>query len=206
MHFLVTFLITALLAAYAAPVQPQQTGDQSNILAEEYAIYAAVIGDIFAGDKVSFDSQTKVKMLVIEDRTVRNVYIAIRGENDWSRMKGQFTSLSQETIDDYVKKNAKTHQLTNSFDLKLKYIITPREEIERIFKSGLDGWGEFYKKFPDSGGYIGLSRAGINPGGNQAFVYMQHSCGGLCGSGHYLLLVKNDRGWVVQNKFMAWIS
>src|SRR5262245_56515377 len=206
MKFLATSLLTALLVTYVVPVQSQQTGDQTGLPAEEYAIYASVIREMFAGDKVSFDTQTKVKMLVIEDRTVRNAYVAIWSEDDWGRMKEQFTSLSQETIDDYVKKNAKTHQLTNSFDLKLKYILTPREEIERIFKSGMDGWAEFYKQFPDSGGYMGMSRAGINPGGNQAFVYMQHTCSGTCGSGHYLLLVRNNQGWVVQQKVMAWIS
>jgi hypothetical protein len=30
--------------------------------------------------------------------------------------------------------------------------------------------------------------------------------GGLCGSGHYLLLVKKNREWVVQQTFRAWVS
>ena len=54
-------------------------------------------------------------------------------------MKQQFTSISQETIDDYAAKNAKSHQLTNSFDLKLKYTLAPKEKIEQIFRSGLSG-------------------------------------------------------------------
>ena len=54
MKFLVTSLIAALLVTYAAPVRSQQLGDQSDISAEEYAIYAAVIGDMLADDEVSF--------------------------------------------------------------------------------------------------------------------------------------------------------
>ena len=206
MKFLATSLLTAFLVTYVVPVQSQQTDDQTVIPAEEYAVYAAVIGDMFAGEKVSFDSQTKVKTLVIVDRTVNNFFVAIAKEDEGSRMKKQFPSVSQETIDDYAAKNAKSHQLTKSFDLKLKYTLVPKEKIEQIFSSGLDGWGKFYKQFPDSGGYIGLSRAGLNSSGNQAIVYLEHSCGGLCGTGHYLLLVKNEQGWIVQNKFMAWIS
>jgi hypothetical protein len=70
------------------------------------------------------------------------------------------------------------------------------------------GWGTRTPgvKFPDSGGYIALSRAGLNSRGDQAVVYMRHVCGGLCGSGHYLLLVKKNKEWVVQKHFMAWVS
>jgi hypothetical protein len=206
MKFFLTALTSALLASQVVQVQSQQADDHSNIPAEEYAIYAAVIGDMFAGDKVSSDSQPKVKLLVIEDRTVDNNFAAVVGQNEWKIVKQEFSSISQETVDDYVAKNAKSHQLTKSFDLKLKYTLIPKEKIEQIFKSGLDGWGEFYRQFPDSGGLIALSRAGLNSGGNQALVYISHSCGGLCGSGHYMLLVKNGQRWVVQKKFMAWVS
>jgi hypothetical protein len=51
-----------------------------------------------------------------------------------------------------------------------------------------------------------LSRVGLNSRGDQAIVYMRHICGGLCGSGHYLSLVRKDKEWVVQKKFRAWIS
>jgi intein-encoded DNA endonuclease-like protein len=190
-----------LLALSACQTQSRQTGDQSNIPAEEYAVYAAVIGNMFAGDKVTFDTQAKVNILVIEDRTVSNT----TEENEGERLKQVgFSSISQETIGDYVAKNGKSHQLTKSLDLKLKYTLIPKEKIEQIF-DGLPS-SEFYKQFPDSGGYIMLSRAGINIRGDQAVVYMQHTCGGLCGSGHYLLLVKKSGVWGVQEKFRAWIS
>jgi hypothetical protein len=207
MKFFMTALTSALLLAGVVQVQSQQAGDQSNIPAEEYAIYAAVIDDMFASDKVSSDSQSKVKLLVIEDRTVNNKFGNFRGEEEGKRVKQEFSSIiSQETIDDYLAKNAKSHQLTKSFDLKLKYTLIQKEKIEQIFKSGLDGWGEFYRQFPYSGGLIALSRAGLDSSGNQALVYIEHGCGGLCGSGHYMLLVKNGLRWTVQKKFMAWIS
>jgi hypothetical protein len=207
MKFFLTALTSALLASQVVQVQSQQADDHSNIPAEEYAIYAAALGDMFPGDKVSSDSQSKAKLLVIDDQTISNNFAATVGEDGWKRVKQEFSSvISQETIDDYVAKNAKSHQLTKSFDLKLKYTLVPKEKIDQIFKNGPGGWGEFYRQFPDSVGLIALSRAGLNSGGNQAFVYISHGCGGLCGSGHYMLLVKNGQRWVVQKKFMAWVS
>jgi|SRR5215813_6375736 len=207
MKFFLTALISTLLSAQVVSARSQQAGDQSGIPAEEYAIYAAVIDNMLANDEVSSDSQSKGKLLVIEDRTVNNSFAAITREDEGKRVKQEFSSIiSQETVDDYMAKNAKSHQLTKSFDLKLKYTLIPKEKIEQIFKNGLDGWGEFYMQFPGSFGLIALSRAGLNSSGNQALVYISHSCGGLCGTGHYMLLVKKEQRWVVQKKFMAWIS
>lgn len=185
--------------------QSQQSGDQSDIPAEEYAIYDAVIGKMFAGGKLSFDPRRRVKMLVIKDRTVSSP-LGARAGNEGEIVKRRFSSISQETIDDYAAKNAKSHQLTKSFNVKLPYTLITREQIEQMFKRRPGGWDEFYKQFPDSGGYIALSRAGLNSTGNRALVYIGHGCETLCGSGHYLLLVKKDKKWIVQKRFMALIS
>ncbi|HEU0178479.1 MAG TPA: hypothetical protein VFV58_29805 [Blastocatellia bacterium] len=99
MKYLIAALISALLLTSVCRTQSRQAGDRSNISAEEYAVYAAVIGDMFAGDKVTFDTQAKVKILVIQDRTVSNII----AENEGERLKQVgFASISQETIDDYL--------------------------------------------------------------------------------------------------------
>jgi hypothetical protein len=191
MKFFMTALISALLLAGVVQVQSQQAGDRSRIPAREYAIYAAVIGNMLANNELSPDPQLKVEMLVIVDRTVNNHFAAIVGQDEEKRVKQEFSSIiSQETIDDYVAKNAKSHQLTKSFNLKLEYILIPKQKLESS----------------DSGGLIALSRAGLNSSGNQALVYISHSCGPLCGSGRYMLPVKKEQRWVVKKKFTAWVS
>lgn len=205
MKFLIALLVPALLVISVGLVRSRQASDQSGIPAEEYAVYGAVIGDMFAGDKATFDTQSKVKILVIEDRTVSAVSDGIARENEAEKLKQGFSPIiSQETIDDYLAKNAKSHQFTKSLDLKLEYTLVPKEKIKQIFEEL--SWDEFYRQFPDSGGYIALSRVGLNSRGDQAFVYRRHMCGGLCGSGHYLALVKKNGEWAVQKKFMSWIS
>lgn len=206
MKFLIALLVPALLVISAGLIRSRQASDQPGIPAEEYAVYAAVIDNMFAGDIVTFDTQSKVRILVIEDKTVSGANADIGEENEGERLKqvGFSPILSQETIDDYVAKNAKSHQLTKSLDIKLKYTLISKEKIEQIF-DGLPS-SEFYRQFPDSGGYIALSRAGLNIRGDQALVYMHHICGGLCGSGHYLALVKKNGEWVVQQNFRSWVS
>ena len=197
MKFLIALLVPALLVISVCLVRSWQAGDQSRIPAEEYAVYAAMIGDMFAD---------RVKILVIEDRTVSRIGEATEWKRyEERRLKVGFSPIiSQETIDDYVAKNAKSHQLTTSLDLKLKYTLIPKERIKQIFKELPSD--EFKGQFPNSGGYIALSRAGFNTSGDQALVYIEHICGGLCGSGHYRLLVKKNEEWVVLKKVNAWIA
>lgn len=206
MRFLMTSLVFVMLVTFTCQVQSRQTGDQSDMPAEEYAIYAAVIGDLFADDKVTSGSKSKVRTLVIADWTVSNPSAAAVGEEEGKLLKQRLSSISQETIDDFTAKNAKSHQITKSLDLKVKYTLISKEKVDQIFKSVMSGWEEFYKQFPDSGGLISFSRAGLNSKGDQALVYMANGCGGLCGAGNYLLLVKKNGEWIVQKKFQAWVS
>jgi hypothetical protein len=201
MKFFMTAVISALFLADTIQVRSQQASNQSNISAEEYAIYATVIGKMPTG------SQSKAKLLVINGQTVSNTFAHVAGPDEEKRVKQEFSSLiSQETIDDYVAKNAKSHQLTKSFDFKLKYTLISKGKFTQIFKNAGDAWSEFHRQFPDSDGFISLSRAGLAPTGNQALVYISYACRGLCGAGYYMLLVKNEQRWIVQKAFMAWIS
>jgi hypothetical protein len=83
--------------------------------------------------------------------------------------------------------------------------LIEKQEIEKIFK-GRGWWAESYKRYPDSVGLIVLSRVGFNAARNQAMVYIQHVCGGLCGTGHYVLLEKNADQWRVVKESMVWVS
>jgi hypothetical protein len=207
------FLAPALaLLACVVPVQSRQTSDQSEISAEEYAIYTAAINSLLSGQEDS--SASKARALVIEDHTTNNSFTF--GEDERSFLEKQFLTISKETIDDYVAKNAKSYQLTESFDFGLKYILVSKEKTDLILKGR---WREFYKQFPNSRGFITVSRVGLDSSGKQAVVYtgsqwslcspnsshLVTRCGGFCGIGFYVLLAKNDQGWAVQQKLLAWL-
>jgi hypothetical protein len=71
------------------------------------------------------------------------------------------------------------------------------------------GWEGFYKKYPKSAGFWQFSRPGYNFTRDEALLYVGHSCGGLCGTGHLdLLSQQNEQNgqWTVKNRMMLWIS
>jgi len=65
---------------------------------------------------------------------------------------------------------------------------------------------EFYKRYPGSSGLIILSRVGFNAAMNQAMIYIQHRCGGLGGTGYYVLLEKTADKWNLAKQNMVWVS
>jgi len=84
--------------------------------------------------------------------------------------------------------------------------VVAKSEIDEVFKDGPMGWPEFAKRFPRATGYVQFSNVGYTTAGDEAFVYIVHSCGGLCGTGHYVWMKKFASGWQVADQVMAWIS
>jgi hypothetical protein len=108
-----------------------------------------------------------------------------------------------QTIDNYLLVN-KTRQEVKVWNLGINYVIVrnsdlPGDRLESF-------WEEFYKKYPNSSGLVFFSRVGFNERHDQAFVYVGRSCGGLCGSGDYVLLTKVNGQWVVTGEQNLWVS
>src|SRR5436190_1153866 len=128
---------------------------------EKYRIYDAVIAHMFVGDKVSFDSQAKVKQLVIRDHTNTDYAYSEKQEN-WGQVKIRLPTVSDETITDYEANRKPSMPLGRSLNIPLRYILLPQKEYESIFGTAkyhdtTEDWAKFYDRFRDSGGYIGLS-------------------------------------------------
>jgi hypothetical protein len=56
------------------------------------------------------------------------------------------------------------------------------------------------------GGLVRFSRVGFDRAGRAAIVFVSHVCGGLCGTGHYIVLAKNAGVWRITAVHMAFIS
>lgn len=168
--------------------------------AEEYSVYKSLFQQEFIGKET--------KELVIKKQT------AIENFSDnepIAYLIKSLPSLTKETIEDFRLQNKKPTELTNKFNLKVKINLLG-EEFDRLFYEARqsdpekDGWEIFYKKYPTSGGIITLSRVGFNKEKSQALMFVSHGCGSLCGEGNYILLIKKDNVWKVEQKLMMWIS
>jgi hypothetical protein len=205
--FRVSFFVIALLFGFSGVIAQSpaaSTGD------EVYRVYSAVIGKMFAGDKVTFDTQAKIKQVVIRDYTTTD-YASGGNKERWEQVRMRMPGLLDETIAEYETRLKRPIKLQPLLDIKLRYSFLSKKDRDSIFgdsrndNSQLENWSEFYRRYPDSGGHIQFSDVGFSNSGDQALVYFVHWCGSLCGSGHYVLLEKRDKDWIVEHIGMMWI-
>lgn len=192
-----------LIAALSQPFCLASVKAEAN--GEECAVYAAAVKKLFYGNKVTFDTQSPVSLLVVKNRTISESHIPFDDPKEyWEYVARELSPISQETITAYQEQNRESRILDDSFGLPIRHVLVDEAELDAIRKE--HRWDEFYKKYPDSGGFIAFSRVGFNSGKNQALVFFEHWCHQLCGSGIYLFLSKDERGWKVTKMYRAWIS
>jgi hypothetical protein len=172
---------------------------QNNPDLDEYSVFSALLQQEFIGKGT--------KQLVIKNQT--DIYNFSNNET-LDNLQKYLLPLEKETFLDFSSRNKQSADLKNKFNLKVKINLVG-EEIGRIFAGGErdsenDGWKMFHKKYPTAGGFITLSRVGFNKEKTQALIYAAHNCGWLCGEGNYILLVKKDNIWKIEEKLMNWIS
>lgn len=205
---LLALSLTLAAAAFSAPGPTRARATAASIAddldAEEYAVISAVL---ISGRQDDGDAKTG-GVLVIQDMTVAWHGFDDKPETFYAALKESSKELLDETIEDYKAKNKEPHKLSERLDAKVRYVLADTREIDGFFeKNGVSGWEDFYKKYPNSGGYFMFSRVGFNSDKTQALVYKAHGCGGLCGEGSCLLFVKKDGVWVAKGAVGAvWMS
>jgi hypothetical protein len=168
---------------------------------EEYAVYSALINENTGDENIN-------RPLVIKDKPTAWVgSLEEEKSTFYEDLQKSSPNLSSETLDDLQAKNDETHTFTRRFDIKRKYILVSEKEIDDIFKKGGGRWEEFYRRYPETRGFVTFSRVGFNNDKTQALVYQAHSCGGLCGGGGYVLLVKINGVWTSKGTVgPVWVS
>ena len=204
--YLTSFVVFSLLVTQGVSHPRRVPHIREDLAHEEYGVYDAVVGKLFAGKKVAFDSQAPVDMLVIKDRTVMDHrgYAFDDSNIRWQSILKQLSPISEDTVASLKERNKSPHPLYHSFNLPISYMLVEAKEVEQVWKERR--WKEFYEKYPASGGFISFSRVGFNREMNEALVYFEHWCGRVCGSGFYLVLKKDEVGWKVAKMDRAWIS
>jgi hypothetical protein len=177
--------------------------EECDLTPEDYAVYSAVLLD--RGKPEDPEERWDDKPdLIISD-------VTDSAEDGKSRMWG-FRSASKQhpssdTVDHFNLRRQISCHLKPQLDTAISYHFLSEEEHDQIFKKkGVGGWKDFYKKYPKSSGYWSFSPVGYDTKGSEALVHVGHYCGGLCGTGHLVLLAKENGHWIVKNRVMLWIS
>ena len=194
-----SLLSVVLLFGVLAAV-PERSLSQSNLnqtaeLTDQYKVYNAVIGKMFADNKLTFDfgGKAPVKLLVIEERTVSDPWIR---EVPWQRRSDMITP-NDAMRADYRIKNQHPVTLKRWFVLTVDYELVNTPESKRA---------AYEKEDNEVHGIVGLSRVGFNKARTEAYVYMRYVCGMGCGQGFTFWMVKSGETWKVEKIILMWTS
>lgn len=183
------FLLVYMLACKA--LNPSPKPDAQDIEQEEQAVYSFFVVSSNGPAVLLQDTATDIST---DDPRETMKYV-----------QSGLPSVSKETVNNYLERNASPSQLKPDMQLGVEYVLLSAEEQQSIFNQP-DGWGAFYEKYPDSGGYTVLSRVGFNDTLDQALIYVANVGGPLMGAGNYYLLEKKDGEWLIIEQIMVWIS
>ena len=188
-------LIFGVLAAVQAPSPGQSKLDETAELIEEYRVYNAVIRNMFADNKITFDfgGKVPVKLLVIEERTVFDPSVR---DTPRATSSDMITSYDEMRAD-YQLKNQRPATLKRMFTLTVDYELVNSPESKRA---------AYEREGGEVHGIVSLSRVGFNKTRTEAFIYMSYTCGGLCGHGFMFWVEKAGDTWKVKKSVLMWIS
>jgi hypothetical protein len=165
--------------------------------AEEYAVYNAVIDELYAGNDI--------KEFVIEDSTDAGVVADL--DIGFEYAKTELPELTEEITANFKDRNKQAFGLDTLFNLKAPYVLISNQEINNIFQQpDLSGWDLFYQQYPNSQGILTLSRVGFNSTRDKALVSIGNQRAWLAGAGYFVLMIKENGQWKIQSKSMDWVS
>jgi len=209
MHFTrIAALVTAcaLATACGSVLEPTRPAtDVSPGTSPEYAVYAAVLDSLFARDVAH-------PRYVLSDST-----FVLRADttDDWASVAARwfgplFAHAATATLPSFRAQGTQrialraadihtlgTVELVSDPELRTIFVRNARPDF---------GWQSFYERYPGAAGQIRLSRVGLDEQGTHALVYVNHSCGGLCGDGGMVLLERRGDRWVVLKYAVMWVS
>lgn len=118
-------------------------------------------------------------------------------------VKESMPEAAPQTLDNYLaaNKNSKPLRVAN---LGINYVLVRNSDLPADEFGWF--WTKFYKRYPNSSGILYFSDVGFNERHDQAFVYSARTCGGLCGSGEYVLLRKVNGKWEILKERELWVS
>ena len=103
--------------------------------------------------------------------TLKN--IGITGDANFRKIWGA-------ALKDYVARYHTPMSLTRAIPTNIPYELLSLTEFQKMVRSP-GAWDNFYKQYPESGGYISFSAVGFDRSRTHAVGYMGTGCGMLCG-------------------------
>jgi hypothetical protein len=205
--------ITIGTSTTGAPQTTTAPATSDDGLAEEYAVYSALIESMFIDDPQSspmtqgmFSDAGRPPALIVIEGTTAQPDSGFSPPEAVRFMRNYHPELADEIWSDFQIKNEKPSLLERRFTLGVEYVFLSRQELESVFSKNPSGWEDFYAKYPRSQGILTLSRVGFNEAKDTAVLYEGNQWHGAAGEGNMVLMKKTAGRWTVQDKAMMWTS
>ena len=158
---------------------------------EEYVVYNALLESKFASDNIS-------QVLFIDHTRVNNQVLL---EQDLASFQAD-TPLERELINSFKERNQQPYPLEPILDFGVEYQLLTQEEVDELRPlDEASGWKLLYEKYPNSYGFVYLSRVGFNADFSQALVFMGTFHYERLMEGGYYLMIKQDGRWVIEASY-----
>ena len=114
-------------------------------------------------------------------------------------IKSNVRGASNETVDNFLERNAQPGQLSPEMQFDKEYILLKPDELSAL--ASQSNWGvALREKYPNSNGYLYFSRVGLNSELDQALIYVGQVFGPLACTGDYYLLEINNGEWLLMDQ------
>ena len=156
------------------------------------SVYAAVLADHV--------EETGTGLLLVRDSTARAGLFEARAAEEMSgvpdALREAFLAVNQTSIPLRIVDAAAGVPVWTITADELRSFPSPREGI----------WPALHAAYPSARGYLELSRVGFTPGGDEALVKLEESCGQLCGYYTLLYLRRIDGRWRIVERNLLMMS
>lgn len=190
------FSLFLLAVVFILVACDNSTTKSSNVTNENcYDIYSIILKDNFADySKIALGNFTNYSDIFFDNE--------IFPFNDLTHA---LTNLQLETYNSFVEQNKTSDSLQNKFNLDKEILLIGKSVIDDMFKK-TDFWDEYYTLYPNTQGFLTFSRIGYNNDSTQALVYYGNRQGDTTGAGFYVIFIKSDGKWTLDQKMMVWMS
>lgn len=190
--FLVAALVVITCSNSTEPKPPHVVLEGLDLEAEGLEIQAAAISQMLTYGPGA--------IYAIRDSTAEASWYAISTREEF--VSREMPQLADETKQDYNTQNpvGSRHAISSELNLEGPYLLLPDEETVNL------GPDAFDEKYPNSGGFIGLSRVGFGPTSGQAVVYVEWYCGVTCGTGRLIQFDFVAGEWAMADSRNLWYS
>jgi len=181
--------------ASPTPVNESTATPQPDPDVEEYAVYNALLEAEFKGDNIN-------QILIIDHTRANKTEIL---EQELAAFH-KHTPLAPELVASFKERNQQPYQLKPILDFGVEYQLLTQEEVDEFRPlDEASGWKLLKEKYPNSYGFVYLSRVGFNADFSQALVYIESFHYKQPIKGGYYLMIKKEGRWVIESG-LEWIT